>query len=171
MKLMVMGYGRHGKDTVCEMLGQVFGMTYESSSRAAAEIFLFDSLAPVLGYKTVDECFDDRHNYRALWHELIKAYNAADKARLARGIFSRADIYAGIRAKDELEAARAEGLFDYAVWVDASDRHPPEDASSCAVHATDTDYILYNNGTLCELRSAVIDMVAHLGKRYQKEHA
>ena len=32
MKLMVMGYGRHGKDTVCEILKEKYGMTFKSSS-------------------------------------------------------------------------------------------------------------------------------------------
>jgi hypothetical protein len=30
-KLLVIGHGRHGKDTVCEMLRDHYGYTFESS--------------------------------------------------------------------------------------------------------------------------------------------
>ena len=33
LKLLVIGHGRHGKDTVCEMLRDSYGYTFESSSK------------------------------------------------------------------------------------------------------------------------------------------
>ncbi|MNL63682.1 hypothetical protein D3C87_1878370 [compost metagenome] len=43
-------------------------------------------------------------------------------------------------------------MFDYAIWVDASDRLPPEDASSCTVEPWMADFVLDNNGTLEDLK-------------------
>jgi len=36
VKLMIMDHARHGKDTVCEILRDTYGFTFESSSMADA---------------------------------------------------------------------------------------------------------------------------------------
>jgi hypothetical protein len=53
MKLLVVGYGRHGKDTVCDILDQKYGLTFSSSSWFCAERFIFDALKEEHGYTTV----------------------------------------------------------------------------------------------------------------------
>ena len=72
---MILGSARHGKDTMAEILRDEFGMTFESSSQSAADIFLYDLLKEKYGYETSEECFEDRHNHRQEWYEAIKAYN------------------------------------------------------------------------------------------------
>ena len=47
IKICVLGHMRSGKDTLAEIFNQEFGLTYKSSSMAAAEIFIFN----VLKYK------------------------------------------------------------------------------------------------------------------------
>lgn len=120
MKILILGSGRHGKDTAAEILAEMTGMTFSSSSTACVDIFIFDSLKNVLGYKTVDECYNSRHNHRELWYQLICAYNKHDKARLASEILERNDIYIGMRDAEEYEASKH--LFDHILWVDASER-------------------------------------------------
>lgn len=39
-RLMVMGHGRHGKDTVCEMMEEMYGIRFRSSSFACSEIVI-----------------------------------------------------------------------------------------------------------------------------------
>ena len=39
-RLLILGHCRHGKDTLAEILRDEFGMTFESSSQSAADIFL-----------------------------------------------------------------------------------------------------------------------------------
>ncbi|QFT55592.1 hypothetical protein [Microbulbifer sp. THAF38] len=151
MKLMVMGNGRHGKDTFCEESG----IDYVSSSRFAAEPIVFPALASTYGYRNVDECYEDRANHRADWHELIKEYNTPDKARLAREIFSKYDIYCGIRCKHEFLAAKEAGLFDLAIWVDAGDRLPNESPDSITVRPDHADIVIENNGSLAEFEAKV----------------
>jgi len=165
MKLMIMGYGRHGKDTVCELLRDRHGFTFASSSYEAAEYAIYPVLRDLLGYKTLEECYNDRVNHRALWFELIKAFNHRDKARLSGLIFETYDIYAGIRNAEEFHAARRAGLFDYTVWVDASRRLPPETTSSCTVTPGMADYVLDNNGDLDWLQFKVDEMVGRLKAR------
>lgn len=155
-KLLVIGYGRHGKDTVCEMLRDKYGYKFMSSSMFAAQQVVYPVLKNKYGYATVDECYADRHNHRAEWFELIAAYNAFDLSRLARELLVEHDIYCGMRNRAELLACKEQGVFDHIVWVDATGRGiPPEDASSCTVGIQDATYIIYNNGTLNDLDGEV----------------
>lgn len=151
MKLMVMGYGDHGKDTACEYFSSIFGLTFISSSWAACDLVVFPALKDELGYETVEQCFSDRRNQREKFYEAIKAYNTPDKARLSREVFKLADIYCGIRCAEEFEAAKSQNLFDYAIWIDASKRKPAESAESCTVTPDLADIVINNNGTTDDL--------------------
>src|SRR5690606_30083610 len=96
-KLLVVGHMRHGKDTFAEILRDHYGLKFESSSQAAADIFIYEALKDKYGYKTSEECFEDRVNHRQEWYEMICEYNIEDRARLAKGILERADCYVGMR--------------------------------------------------------------------------
>lgn len=150
IKLMVCGFARSGKDTLAEMLHKNYGLCYTSSSYAAAEIFIFDTLKDQYGYNTVDECFDDRPNHRVEWHLLIREYNKNDRARLAKAILEQSDCYVGMRDQQEINACMEQGLFDMIIWIDASGRLPDEGKDSCSINRTCADIIIENNGTLEE---------------------
>ena len=157
-KLMVMGYGRHGKDTVCDILSDVYGLSFKSSSYAAAT-FLYDKLKDEFGYTSVDECFNDRHNHRQRWFNEIAKLTEQDQTKLARHIFQNSAIYCGIRRLEEFEAAKKEKLFYTSIWVDASARVAPEGVESCTVTPSCAEYVLSNNGTLVDLRWNVNKLV------------
>lgn len=159
MKLMIIGHARHGKDTACEILRNQYGLTFQSSSEAAAQRVIYPLLRDVYGYSTIEECLNDRANHRATWYQLIREYNTPDLARLAREIYADSDIYCGLRHAEEFEAIKAAGLFDYCIWVDASQRHPAEPASSCSVTRDHADIVLDNNGTLDELTGNIAHMM------------
>lgn len=161
-KLLIMGWGRHGKDSVCEILTDKFGFKFVSSSYFMAEKVLFPALKDKYGYETVQQCYDDRHNHRAEWFDIIAATNEEDAATLGKAIFKEYDIYCGLRNEREFVAMKEQKVFDYAIWVDASDRGmPPEDLNSCTVHKGLADIVLYNNGTLADLEHDTFN----LGKR------
>ena len=149
---MLMGYARHGKDSVLDILrGTGYGFTAVNSSEFANKKAVFPYLAPLYGYETLEECYADRVNHRAEWMKLIHDYNTPDLARLSKGIFEVCDVYAGIRNADEFKAARQQALFDYAIWVDASERMPPEPNDSCTVRPEMADLIIHNNGPFDKL--------------------
>lgn len=154
-KLLIIGHGRHGKDTVCEMLRDGYGYTFESSSRFCSKLFIYDALKDKYGYASEEDCYNDRHNHRAEWFNLIAARNADDPTRLGREIFAEYDIYCGNRNVREVEAMRESNVLDLVVWVDRSDHLPPEDVSSMTVTQAHADVIIYNNGDLDQLRRAV----------------
>ncbi len=65
MNILIIGHGRHGKDTLAELIQVYTGFTFKSSSESAAEIFIYDALKEKYGYKSFIECYEDRHNHRA----------------------------------------------------------------------------------------------------------
>lgn len=158
-KLLVVGHARHGKDTVCEILRDLFGYSFKSSSEFCAEKVIFPALAPKYGYKTVKECFEDRGNHRVEWYELIKEYNSEDKARLGKEIFKEYDIYCGLRNVDEFLALKRRKVFDISIFVDASQRVPPEASTSMTITVDMCDHIIENNHSLVNLISTVNNFV------------
>ena len=62
-KVLVLGYARHGKDTVCDIIKEEYGFTFRSSSEFCAEHVVHPAMRSE--YDTWQECFADRHNHRA----------------------------------------------------------------------------------------------------------
>ena len=152
LKFMILGYARHGKDTVANILVETFGLTKEDSSQFAGKQIMMPYFASKgVIYSSWDECYADRVNHRQEWFEQISAYNTPDPARLAREIYEVSDMYVGMRRKEEFEAVKAAGLFDYSIWVDRSKHLPPEPSTSNTMSITDADYVIDNNGTLEQL--------------------
>lgn len=134
-RILVVGHARHGKDTVAEILRDQHGMTFASSSWTLAEVCCRPYLAARgITYDSIDECYADRVNHRAAWHDAISEFNRDDPTSLARVILAKADIYVGMRSNREYRACLDAGLFDAIWWVDASGRGvPPEPRDSCDI--------------------------------------
>jgi len=145
MKLLIIGHGRHGKDTAAEMLHKSHGLSFQSSSEACNNEFIFDKLKDKYNYSTPEDSYKDRHNHREEWFKLVTEYNREDPTRLARLILSTSDIYVGLRSRREYEACVKAKLFDHILWIDASKRLPPESANSNELTAKDADTVIYNN--------------------------
>jgi hypothetical protein len=159
MKLMIVGNARHGKDTAADVLGKAMGTTPLASSWVACELFLFDELKyQGFKYDTAQEAWESRlvsNRMRRLWFEEIKKFNTPDRTRLMRAVYERSDIYTGLRDHHELFAGREAGLIDLCIWVDASDRLPPEPRTSMTVTRGMADIVIENNGTEEEFRNRV----------------
>lgn len=162
MKLLLIGYGRHGKDTVAEYLRDNHGLTFKSSSMHCAENVVYPALKDMYNYKTIEDCFNDRSNHRAEWYDLISDYCRDDLARIGREIFAVSDIYCGLRNKREFHSIKNNGLVDFTIWVDRSDYLPPEDRSSNTLEPWNADFVIDNNGTLEQLYRNIEDLYNHL---------
>lgn len=159
-KFLIVGHQRHGKDTFAEILHDHFGMSFKSSSQAASEIFIYDVLKEKYGYKTPEECFEDRINHRAEWYNLICDYNKDDRARLGREIAELTGCYVGMRDKREIDACIEQGIFDLIIWVDASERVGPESEESFNIDISIADIVIQNNRTTEEF----LNKTLRLGK-------
>jgi hypothetical protein len=165
-KLLVIGHGRHGKDTVCEILRDDYGYKFISSSHFVCNEVIWDDWG-VWNYTDKTLCYADRGNHRPLWADMISKYNTPDKSRTATEMLAAGyGIYCGMRMRDELEASRH--LFNKVVWVDRSMFQAPEPSSSMELTADDATHILDNNGTLQDLERVVANFVA-LGAEMSEE--
>ena len=164
-KILIIGHGRHGKDTVCEILRDSYGFQFQSSSEFCAQKFIYDELKLKYGYTSYAQCYQDRHNHRSEWYDMIHAYCADDYARLGRDIFAENDIYCGLRNKSEFHAMKNTRVFDYCIWVDRSDYQPLEDRSSMSLEIWMADYVIDNNGTLEDLHRNTLDLANHRLRR------
>jgi nicotinamide riboside kinase len=129
MKLLIIGHARHGKTTSANFLSNRFNLKFSDSSRAAAEIFLYDKLKDKYGYKDFEECYEDRVNHREEWFDEICRFNEKDPARLAKEIMKTADIYCGMRSNREILKCVEDNVFDYIIFIYNPDL-PYEDANS-----------------------------------------
>ena len=159
MKFLVIGHARHGKDTVSDLMEKNHGITHKSSSMHNAEHTVFPVLAPLYGYKTVEECFNDRGNHRKEWYDLIAARCSEDPAAIGREILATSDIYCGLRNKREFHGIKNNGLIDYVIWVDRSDHLPPEPKDSMSLEPWMADYIIDNNTSLKDLEFNTIQLM------------
>ncbi len=140
--LLLIGHGRHGKDSAGDILRDRYGLRSVSSSEFAAQKAVFPLVSDL--YPDWRAAYEDRHAHRDLWFHAIRAYNLRPGPMLAEQILEAHDIYTGMRARDEFDRARR--LFDLVVWVDASHRLPPEPSGSMELSADDADWIVDNNG-------------------------
>lgn len=149
LKLFVIGPGEHGKDTVTEILAQMLGLSWESSSRFVAEAVVRPFLAEMgIRYPTLEACYEDRRNHRDLWRKAIEEFNAEDPQRLSKLIFGEYDIYTGIRSRREFIASRE--MADLSLWVDAGDRVTKRD-TSLDILRSDADVVIDNSGAESDL--------------------
>lgn len=159
MKILILGHGRHGKDTVAEIIRAKYGIKFDSSSKAVAKIFIFDALKDKYGYKTFEECFNDRGNHRKEWHDLIVEYNKEDKGRLAKEILKENNCYVGMRSDEEFKATRE--LFDLVIGVYNS-RVPEENKESFDIDFWKScDVVIPNEGTIADLERKIENLFFH----------
>lgn len=166
-KLLIIGHGRHGKDTVCEILRDNYEYSFESSSKFCSKLFIYAMLKDKYGYSSEIECYEDRHNHRTEWYDAICAYNNKDGARLGREIFKEHNIYCGLRNKKEYHAMKNTKVFDYAIWVDRSDYLPLEPRDSMTLEQWMADYTIDNNGSLEDLSSNIKQLINTLESTQQ----
>ena len=170
IKLLIVGHGRHGKDTVSEILRDRYGYSFESSSQFCSKLFIYDMLQEKYGYTTEAECYADRHNHRQEWYEAICAYNVPDASRLGRAIFEEHDIYCGLRNRREYFAMKNTCVFDLAIWVDRSDHLPPEPKTSMSLEQWMADYTIDNNGSLAELEFNVEQLMSYIDPKSVRKY-
>jgi len=161
---LVIGHARHGKDTVSEILCKNLNLTFVSSSLILAEEVIYPKLKDLYGYKSVEECFNDRSNHRKEWFTLLKEYNTPDKARLGRLILSKHDLYCGLRNIEEFYALKEINAFNYIIWVDASERKPLEPITSMTITKEHADIIIDNNKTLLDLKCNIYQFMYAITK-------
>jgi hypothetical protein len=152
-KILIIGKARHGKDTCAELLKEFVGIQYISSAQFACDEFIYAKLIQKYGYKTKQECFEDRVNHREEWYRLICEFNTPNKANLATSIMYMYNCYVGMRDYEEFIASKH--LFKLIIWVDASKRVENVENDVMLIPKNEADIVIENNGTLKEFEEKV----------------
>lgn len=156
-KLLILGHGRHGKDTVADLIQEIMGLAFTSSSEFVGREIIWDMWGKER-YKTFEDMFEDRVNYRSTWKDLILAYNTPDRTRTATTMLNRGfDLYVGMRSILEYNACKQDEVFNHVIWIDASKRITEKDPSM-EIPSSVADLWIDNNGNPENLRAAVLNL-------------
>lgn len=152
--LAILGYGRCGKDTCGQWLGEHTPLVYAGSSSNV----VVDLIAADLGV-TPEEAWADRHRNRAYWKQWADNYRKDDPTKLARLCLQRGDLIIGLRDVVEFRACRDANLFDIAIWVN---RDVPVDPT-VTFSRDDCDIVVDNNSDLDTLARRLKNLCTFAG--------
>lgn len=160
MPLLIIGHGECGKDTAADMICRKTGLKSLPSSFVMRYV-VFERMPRSMRerYGNADVAYLDRRKHRKLWFDAIAEWTADDRSKLVRTVLQHADIYTGLRQRDEFEESK--DLFDLIIWIDR-DICKVEDGESNQLNKNDADVIIPNNDTLEEL-DRKIDRLVHFG--------
>jgi hypothetical protein len=146
-KILFCGYGRAGKDEAAIFLGRITSLSYAGSFSWAG----LPHMAKVLGVHPC-QAWEQRHQQRQFWKDELDKVRLTDQCFLARLVIASGDIAAGLRDIAEINAVKAEHLFDRIVWVDR-----PGNAVDPTVtfSPADCDETIVNGGTLAEYHATL----------------
>jgi len=153
--LLIIGHGRHGKDTVAQMIADKMGLKFSSSSDFVGR----KAIWPMWGserYDSYEAMFEDRVNFRSTWGDLIEAYNTPDASRTGSEMIQEGNnMYVGMRRVREWQACMEKKVFDHVIWVDACQRLPLEGPGSMEITREHADMFIDNNGPKENLQVAI----------------
>lgn len=157
-RILVVGFGRAGKDASAFLLQNITGIPYAGSTSWSAK----EIVAKKLGMHA-QVCWENRHSNREHWKSICDGLRVDDQTLLIRlalasvnedkssGLISGwRGIVAGVRDRLELEAAKNEKIFDHILWI-ARPNIPPD--PTVTFSAMDCDEIIFNDGDIDDLRS------------------
>ena len=118
-KILIVGHGRHGKDT----LAQIINLELEHKFRGSSEVAAREVIYPVMSnfYSSPEDAFERRHDNRELWRALISDFNREDPTKLACLVCEGGYGYVGLRDKTEVISAVKQGFFTHVIWVKRPD--------------------------------------------------
>lgn len=145
MQIAICGPGRAGKDDASNWFKEHTSLRYVESTSQAATSLVFKQLANKYGYKSVEECFADRHSHRVEWARIIWAHNSihfGNGITLYTDMLEHSDILNGIRKAGELHICRLRNLIDLAIWIE---RPGKTEVGSMTLTASHCDITVIND--------------------------
>lgn len=148
------GPGRSGKDECAHWFAENTRLRF---GRSTSEV-IAPYVAARLGLDAA-EAFARRHEDRVLWFEVGNELRRHDPLFLVRECLADGEIVVGMRNRDEVIGARAEGLIDLLAWID---RDVPVDPTMTYGPEL-CDVRIDNRGTLADLRGRLAALASFAG--------
>lgn len=149
------GHGRSGKDTAAYAFSKITGLKYAGSMSWINKSVVAKALD--LPEQTA---WETRHQRRMDWYHTLNEYRKEDPARLIRESMHFGQVISGIRDFCELQAAVAEGLIKFSVWIS---RPGIENDPTVTYTSSDCTHLLVNDGDLSLLESRLKLLAKELG--------
>ena len=100
-RVLIVGHGRSGKDTVAALLAEKFGYRLGGSMSYAVIPLITYSLTGRTDAYMQEYCYKHRHNNRKYWYDYCNLLRQIDPLLLVKLTLSTTDFIIGIRDKDE----------------------------------------------------------------------
>jgi len=158
-RILVVGYGRAGKDTAAFMLEKITHLPYAGSTSWSAKELVAKKLGmhPQVAWET-------RHKNRELWKSICDDLRKLDQTLLIRlalasvnednGLYAGwSGIVTGVRDRAELFEAKMKRIFHHIIWIDRPG--VPVDPT-VTFKDSNCDSHVVNDGTLDQLQSGLL---------------
>lgn len=100
-RLMILGHGRSGKDTIAQMFANALGYHYGGSTSLGVKPIITYSITQSLDPVVNDQCYDDRHTYRQYWFDACNMLRRIDPLIIIKCQLAIGDFMLGNRSKEE----------------------------------------------------------------------
>lgn len=150
-KILFVGYGRAGKDEAASYVSAKTQLRYAGSFSWAA----LPHMAEFLGQHP-QVAWDNRHKHRELWKTELDRLRTVDQCFLARKVLATGEVTAGLRDKAEIDAVKAEKLFDHIIWITRPGI--PVDPT-VTFSPVDCDILIHNDGTLEQFHASLDKLI------------
>ncbi len=154
-RLLLVGYGRAGKDCGLEMLSTMTGLR----NAGCTSLYLAKYVARELDIGEM-EAFQTRHEHRNEWYRIGNELRRDDPGILLREALANGELTGGVRDREEVVTARQDGLVDLIIWIQ-NDRVPVD--PTVKFGPEHCDLIVQNNGTLDEYCERLRRLAAFAG--------
>jgi hypothetical protein len=142
LKILIVGYGRSGKDEAAMFMSQHLGFKYGGSTSWAA----LPIMAKFLGLHPM-HAWETRHQNRELWKSHLDYLRRDDACLLMRlALADGANIITGVRGGPEIDLAITERLFDHIIWIN----RPCTPVDPTVDFGPDKASLVINNGCTLE---------------------
>ena len=155
-KILLVGWGRCGKDEAAAFLHPHCGITATGSTSWAA----LPMMAKLLNLPE-QRAWETRHEHRQIWKGSCDHFRRNDPLLLInKALASGGQCLTGLRDKKELDAAKAAGIFHRILWIDRPGI--PRDPTVTFEAKDCTDYVK-NDGTLRRFHQNIIKWAVAAG--------
>lgn len=157
-RLLIVGWGRSGKDEAAGFFNDHLGLPYAGSTSWAALplMAVLQNLHPQLAWER-------RHANRQFWKDSCDEFRKNEPTLLMERAFRvtpHGRVVTGIRDKVEIDAAKEAKLFRNIIWIDRPG--VPVDPTVTFTAADATDYVR-NDGSLRRFHKNLIQWTISVG--------
>lgn len=119
-KILIVGPGRCGKDSLGEFINKNSKHTYAGSTSK----FLAKYVAQQFQI-SIEQAYELRHKHRERWFEIGNSIRESDHGLLQKEALAVGNVVAGIRDFREITWACCCDIYDHIIWIDADVEQDP----------------------------------------------